>query len=184
MQRHLSQKFYLNPWGHMRKYNYTPEQFKEAVKTSTSIAQVLKKLNIIAAGGNYRTFIKLREQWKVDTSHFTGQSWLKNKTHDFTTRPIEDYLSNKYYIHSHKLRLRLIKEGYFQCKCMNCNLTQWLDNNIPLELHHIDGNHKNNNLSNLQLLCPNCHTLTKTYRGKNISNKVGSLGIEPSTPAL
>lgn len=49
-----------------------------------------------------------------------------------------------------------------------CGNTEWLDKHIPLELHHINGNHKDNRLSNLQLLCPNCHALTDNYRGKNI----------------
>lgn len=40
---------------------------------------------------------------------------------------------------------------------------------IPLELDHIDGNHQNNALQNLRLLCPNCHALTPTFRDKNKS---------------
>ena len=42
---------------------------------------------------------------------------------------------------------------------------------IPLEVHHLDGDRMNNELSNLQLLCPNCHALTENWRGKNISKK-------------
>jgi len=42
-----------------------------------------------------------------------------------------------------------------------------MDQPIPLELDHIDGNHQNNALDNLRLLCPNCHSLTPTFRGKN-----------------
>ena len=41
---------------------------------------------------------------------------------------------------------------------------------IPIELEHIDGNSENNNLSNLKLLCPNCHSLTSTYRFLNVGN--------------
>jgi hypothetical protein len=46
-----------------------------------------------------------------------------------------------------------------------------MDSLIPLEVHHIDGNHLNNELENLQLLCPNCHALTENWRGKNINKK-------------
>ena len=55
--------------------------------------------------------------------------------------------------------------------CSRCNLTEWLGQLIPLELEHIDGDNSNNSLENLCLLCPNCHALTPTYRGKNIGKK-------------
>lgn len=61
----------------------------------------------------------------------------------------------------------LIKERGHQCE--SCSLSEWMNNPIPLELEHIDGNNKNNTKENLKLLCPNCHSLTKTYRGKNIN---------------
>lgn len=53
-------------------------------------------------------------------------------------------------------------------KCECCGLEEWNGEKIPLEVHHIDGNHLNNVLENLQLLCPNCHALTDNWRGKNI----------------
>jgi 5-methylcytosine-specific restriction endonuclease McrA len=62
---------------------------------------------------------------------------------------------------------RLISENVFERKCYNCKQTTWLEKDIPLELHHIDGDHSNNELSNLTLLCPNCDALTDNYRGKN-----------------
>lgn len=54
-------------------------------------------------------------------------------------------------------------------KCMEC---EWAERNpftgnIPIELEHIDGNFRNNKKKNLKLLCPNCHSLTKTYKGAN-----------------
>lgn len=56
-------------------------------------------------------------------------------------------------------------------RCENCHQDTWLDGKIPLCVHHIDGNHRNNDESNLQLLCPNCHSLTDNYCGRNKSNK-------------
>ncbi len=61
----------------------------------------------------------------------------------------------------------MLNEGYKEHKCESCGLTTWLDKPIPLELHHIDGNRNNNTLENFQLLCPNCHAFTDSYRGKN-----------------
>ena len=56
-------------------------------------------------------------------------------------------------------------------KCAICGWgeTNKYTNNIPLEVEHKDGNYENNNEENLILLCPNCHSLTSTYKGANIS---------------
>jgi hypothetical protein len=51
--------------------------------------------------------------------------------------------------------------------CESCHNSTWLDNLIPLDLHHLNGDPTDNKLSNLQLLCPNCHALTSNFRGKN-----------------
>lgn len=150
---------------------YTKQELIDAVKNSCSIRQVLLKLNLKPAGGNYQT-IKLKiNKFNICTKHFTGQGWSKNKVVG-PKRPIEDYLSNKKKLKSHSLRKRLIREGFFENKCYKCQLKLWNNEPIPLELHHIDGNHLNNNLDNLTILCPNCHAQTDNYRGKNAKNKI------------
>ena len=154
---------------------YTTQQVVDAVKSSSSIRQVLIQLNLAPQGGNYATIHKLISKLKLDTSHFLGQGIHKGQILG-PRRPIEDYLSNKHSIQSYKLKKRLIKEGFFVHKCNNCNHTKWLGNLIPLELDHLNGNHNDNTLSNLRLLCPNCHALTPNYRGKNISRKA-ELGV-------
>ena len=72
-----------------------------------------------------------------------------------------------------RLKRRVILE---QNGCCNkCKLSEWLGNEIPLELEHIDGNHHNNERSNVEVLCPNCHALTPTWRGRNkrkIKNRI------------
>lgn len=78
-----------------------------------------------------------------------------------------EYLEKSQDIQSNKVRTKLLQEGYKEHKCERCNLTEWLGEPIPLELHHIDGNRDNNTLENFQLLCPNCHAFTSSYRGKN-----------------
>lgn len=65
-------------------------------------------------------------------------------------------------------RLRVIKEQYK--KCNRCGIDNWLGEKLTLEVDHTDGNSQNNNRGNLEGLCPNCHSLTKTWRGKNKNN--------------
>lgn len=62
-------------------------------------------------------------------------------------------------------RLIIESNGY---KCDECNISDWNSKPITLELEHVDGNNRNNSLDNLRLLCPNCHSQTLTFRGKNI----------------
>lgn len=66
---------------------------------------------------------------------------------------------------SKTLRRFLLGERPHQC--VSCDRTEWLGEPIPLEVDHVDGDHKNNYPKNLRLLCPNCHTRTPTYKGKN-----------------
>jgi len=150
--------------------SYSKEQLEAIIKECLSIRQVLARLGLsVKGGGNYSSVNSFIKEWNIDTSHFKKQSWNKGLKFG-PRRPIEEYLSNGSSIQSFKLKNRLLKEGIFQAICSSCNLTRWKDVNIPLELDHIDGNHQNNSLSNLRLLCPNCHALTDTYRGKNIKN--------------
>ena len=78
-----------------------------------------------------------------------------------------DYLAQSKDIQTNKIRHKLLIEGYKEHKCECCGLTEWLGQPIPLEVHHKDGNAHNNVIENYQLLCPNCHAQTDSYRGKN-----------------
>ena len=93
--------------------------------------------------------------FKINSSYISAQEYIK-----------KDYVS------SSRLRQKLIIDGLKEEKCERCGLNTWLDEPLNLELHHIDGNHYNNDFSNLQILCPNCHSLTQNYRNNNISKKI------------
>jgi len=140
------------------------------IKESSSIAQVLNKLGLIPAGGNYRTFNRFVKNNNIDTSHFTGMLWSKGKTLP-PKRDIEDYLCIGTKITSHALKQRLIRENIFEHKCYICDLREWMGKPIPIELDHINGNHDDNRLENLRIVCPNCHAQTDTYRAKNRRDK-------------
>ena len=153
------------------RHSYTIEEFKKAVESSYSIAQALTKLGLAPRGGNYRVFKKFQKLYNIDTSHFTGQGHMKGKKNPSRVRPLSEILIKDYEYSSNKLRKRLINEGLKEHKCECCGLSEWLGEPIPLELDHIDGDHYNNTIENLKILCPNCHAKTPTYRGKNKRSK-------------
>lgn len=65
-----------------------------------------------------------------------------------------------------KLKKRMIKDGVLEYKCKICEIIEYNNRPISLQLDHIDGNSKNHRLENLRLLCPNCHSQTDTWCGK------------------
>lgn len=148
------------------KHKHTIEELQTAVSKTTSIRSLLLELGIAARGGNYQTIRKRLIDHNIDTSHFTGMAWSKGKTLQ-PKQELSNYLNNSVPINSYRLKNRLLQEKVLTYQCSNCRHDTWLDLPIPLELDHIDGNSSNNNLENLRLLCPNCHALTPTYRGKN-----------------
>jgi len=166
----------------MRRPKYTTEQLQEAVQTSTSMRQVLAKLSVAPYGGNYDVLRAKLRKHGLDTSHFLGQAWNRNRQLPPET-PLERYLEGARPIQSYKLKNRLLKHGVLAPVCVGCGLRSWLDQPIPLELDHVNGNNKDNRLENLRLLCPNCHALTPTYRSKRRSPGLSS-GLQSPQAAV
>lgn len=151
---------------------YTEEQLKEVVKASRSIRQVLNQLGLAEAGGNYSTVKSKIAELHLNTNHFLGRGWKRgNSKPVFQAKSLKDILVASSSYQSYKLKCRLIEEGLKKEQCERCKNVLWNGEKIPLELHHINGNGRDNRLENLLLLCPNCHAQTKTYRAKN-SRKV------------
>lgn len=160
------------------KYKYEESTLRELVKKSTSMGNLLKLCNVIPAGGNYSTMKRRLLSMNIDTSHWgetmaSRQGWLKGKTHDWAKKMTLDQIlvqNSKYGGGTLKIKNRLFKEKLFEQKCYSCGLTEWLGHAVPLELEHINGNRFDNRIENLTIICPNCHALTSTYRGKNKRN--------------
>lgn len=79
-----------------------------------------------------------------------------------------EYIETGKQISSAKLKAKLIQDGLKTEQCELCGITEWLGKKIPFELHHKNGNHFDNSLDNLQILCPNCHSIQEGNSGANI----------------
>lgn len=156
----------------MKLRKYTLDQLIHAAQSSKSIRECLIALEVEPYGGNYDTFRKAVKHFNIDISHFEGQSLSSKKLLGRRKKiPLDQLLVRNSTYQSNKLRLRLLEDGIFSHQCSICNLVEWCGMPIPLELDHIDGDNHNNELVNLRLLCPNCHSQTPTYRGKNIKSR-------------
>ena len=149
--------------------NYNKENLIEIVKNSYSISDVARSLGLKPMGSNFNTIRKYIDLYNIDISHFTGQTWNKGINYlEKTARvPLSEILKENTNFQSDQLKKRLIAEGIKEYKCEKCGITEWCNEPITLELHHINGNHYDNRLENLQILCPNCHSQSHNWKGKN-----------------
>ena len=145
---------------------YTKELLEPIVKSSISWAEVLRKLGKKpASGGTQSHIVKRCSDFGISASHFLGQGHNKGKT--FKKKPLSFYLKTNSKVNSSHLLKRLISAKIKERVCEMCNRTTWMGDLIPLELDHINGNHFDNRLKNLQALCPNCHYLKHKKQRKN-----------------
>ena len=157
----------------LRKYD--KEWLEELCKDSFSLAEVLRKAGRKPGGGNQETLKKKITEYNIDISHFTGQLWNKGKTKETDNRIIgkekyslEEVFQKNSSITQKGLRGYVERYQVIPYKCTICGCDGiWQEGIISLELHHKDGDNHNNEISNLEYLCPNCHALTENYRGKN-----------------
>lgn len=138
---------------------YTEDELKRVIKTCKNVKHVCITLQIHYSYGNHiKSFI---ESNKIDTSHFITNEKSRKI-------PIEDRLVEK----SYNIKSDTIKRYLLKNKVKNeCNICKmppiWNNKLLNFQLDHINGDHHDNRIENLRLICPNCHTQTDTFTGKN-----------------
>lgn len=152
----------------MKEY-YQKAHLEKIVKDSFSLSEVLRNIGLKPLGSNFKTLKKYIDLYSIDISHFRGQTWNKGMANtDYAAyNKLKDVLKKDVNFKSDTLKYRLIKEGLKQWKCEKCgNEGIWENEELILEIHHINGDHYDNRLENLQILCPNCHSQTENYRNR------------------
>lgn len=153
----------------MRKLTrYKEEEFKEVIKNSKSITDVCRGLNIGTKGSNHKTIVRYIEFFSADISHFKSKEEQLKELHFTNKFSLQDILvQNSSYTNNFNLKKRLLSGGLLKNKCQSCNLEGfWNGKNLNMQLDHINGINNDNRIENLRMLCPNCHSQTDTFCGK------------------
>lgn len=157
----------------MKKWEkFSQQELQEIIKNSYSYREVASKIGYNPNGGSGQTIAKeMIKHYNFDTSHFTGQNWQASPNQKSPNREkyeLEEILIKNSPVTQKVLRGYIERHQLLEYKCQNCGCDgNWQGGKIALEIHHIDGDNQNHELSNLQYLCPNCHALTENYRGLN-----------------
>lgn len=158
----------------MKRRSWSDESLRLATQTNNTMAGVLRALQLSTSPGNYKSVGLVVKRLGLDTTHFKGQA---HGTSPRTTKiPLVEVLVENSQYSSH-LRKRLIKEGILPNMCDECGSgPEWNGRTLILQLDHKNGDSTDNRLENLHILCPNCHSQTKTFTGKS---KAGRYRKEP-----
>lgn len=118
-------------------------------------------------GLHFNTFARMAKKLGVYKPNPSGKGTIKK--HNGNKIELNEILEGLHpHYQTNKLRIRLINEGLKKSECEVCGLTEWNGKSLSFELDHIDGDRTNHRFKNLRIICPNCHSQTQTYRGKNI----------------
>lgn len=132
------------------------EIVKKMISENSPKCEISKFLQI-----KQETLTNYLKKYNMD---YKGNQNRKGFPHPEARIPLEKILNNEVAYHCVSLKKRLIECGLKNEKCEICGISEWNGQKLVLELHHIDGKHYNNNLDNLMILCPNCHSLTDGFR--------------------
>lgn len=147
------------------------KEVADAVRHSSTRDEVLERLEITPTPRRRRQLARTIHRFDIPIAHLRPRPSTRRQPSGKPRVDLDELLVPDSYRNTSRLRQRLIEECVLPRRCSSCDLTTWQGKPIPLELDHVDGDRTNNRLENLRLLCPNCHALTPTYRGRNIGRR-------------
>jgi hypothetical protein len=139
--------------------NFSKEEIGKAISETKSMRAAAKYLNV-----KYDTFKKYAECYDLFKTNQAGVGLRKGKIYKVSN----DVFQNEKEIPSGVLKQWLSDEREWVCE--ECHISEWKGKKLPLEIDHMDGDRFNNLRENLRILCPNCHSLTPTWRGRGINS--------------
>jgi hypothetical protein len=143
---------------------HTEERLRELVAVSNSVQEVVRRLGISPVGGNHAHISRRIAALGIDTSHFSARRQRARKRSRGDVLTLRDPSEGR--VPGRRLRRSLIELGQPEI-CAECGIgTQWNNRPLSLEVDHRNGDWWDNRPENLRLLCPNCHAVTDTYRGR------------------
>lgn len=146
-------------------YAISDADFINLVQSKFTYSDILRELGLGTRGGSSTDTLKRRiKELNIDVSHFNSHQGGNR-----SRRANEDiFVEHSAYLGTSHLKNRILQDNLIEYKCACCgNTGEWLNQVLILQLDHINGVHDDNRLENLRFLCPNCHSVTDTYAGKN-----------------
>jgi len=155
------------------RWIFNKKEFTEIVSKSKTLSEILIKLKLRPAGGNFKTIKKYIYDLSLDTSHFTTKEDIARDINKiFVKKPVEYYLRENNHALGSNIKKRLFQEGFLEEKCSFCGQGKmWRGKIISLILDHKNGTHSDCRLENLRILCPNCNATLDTHCGRNNSKR-------------